>query len=168
MQTYTSANTSINSKQVPAVFKKVNWSSDSINFDLGGGKYDTATEYLDGLGVTNLIYDPYNRSRAHNDRVLAIAINHRPDSCTISNVLNVIMEPDVRTDTLRFAKAVLKSGGSCFITVYEGDKSGVGRVTKGNCYQNNKRLAEYIDEVRNVFGNALIYKGMIIAEKKEA
>ena len=60
LQNYTSANTSINSTKVPAVFRKADFCKGTVNLDMGGGKYDTATEYLEGKGVENLILDPYN------------------------------------------------------------------------------------------------------------
>lgn len=164
MQNYTSANTSINSTKVPAVFRKVPWKG-GVNFDLGGGKFDTATEYLERFGVTNLIYDPYNRSLEHNDDVLAKAFAEEVDTCTISNVLNVISEKDARWLLLRLAREALKLGGCCYITVYEGDRSGMGRVTKKDCWQNNLPLREYLSEVREVFPNAHVINGMIVAVK---
>ena len=70
-QTITSASTSINSAKVPAVFKKVrSWAPGQINVDLGGGRYDTATEYLlREYGAHNLVLDPYNRTEEHNSSV---------------------------------------------------------------------------------------------------
>ena len=67
-QEYTSARSSI--KQVPAGFKIVDkyfgWKPNTLNLDIGGGKYDLMTEALLKKNVTNLVYDPYNRSEHHN------------------------------------------------------------------------------------------------------
>ena len=60
-QEFTSAKTSINKNKVPALFKLAVFKPDTVNLDYGGGKFDTATEYLKKFNVTNLIYDPYNR-----------------------------------------------------------------------------------------------------------
>ena len=166
MQNYTSANTSINSTKVPAVFKKIYWTAGRVNLDLGGGKYDTATDWLEERGVMNLIYDPYNRPKAHNTTVLRYAYDEGVDYVTISNVLNVIDDPNARRMLLQKAWLALKDGHFCFITVYEGDKSGIGRKTKNDCWQNNMRLREYLDEVHEVFGNAHIEDGMIVAYRE--
>ena len=89
VQKITSAKTSINSTRIPAIFKHpaIKWQAGTRNLDWGGGRYDTATEYLKGLGVLNAIYDPYNREAAHNAKVLAEAPY---DSATVSDVLNVV------------------------------------------------------------------------------
>lgn len=89
MQKYTSANTSINATKLPTTFKKFSFVTGTRNFDLGGGRFDNATEYLNRLGVENVIYDPFNRSRKHNEN--AIKKSYRAfDTCTINNVLNVV------------------------------------------------------------------------------
>ena len=167
MQNYTSANTSINSTKVPAVFKKVKWVPGTYNLDLGGGKYDTATEYLNTLKVSNLIIDPYNRSEAYNNMMVdLIDIVGGVDTCTLSNVLNVINDKDARADVLADAWLKLKKGGTLYVTVYEGDKSFIGRRTKSDCWQNNCPLKYYLKEVYDIFDNATIHNGMIIAHKE--
>lgn len=163
-QEYTSAATSINRNKVPAVFSKVDWQSETTNLDIGGGKFDTATEFLSKRNVRNLIYDPYNRVKRHNDYVMSEIDKQKADTVTLSNVLNVIQEKEVRIEVLRNAYNSLKRGGICYITVYEGDKSGVGNpTTKG--YQLNRRLRDYMSEVLEVFTTAEIKRNMIIAEK---
>lgn len=160
MQEYTSANTSINSVKVPALFKKFLWVPNGRNVDIGGGRFETATEYLNKCGVVNLIYDPYNRSEKHNlNVVMELAIN-RADTATISNVLNVIKEKDKRLEVLRNAKRWARM---TLITVYEGNKSGIGKASKKGCWQENRRLADYVPEVQEVFTNVEMKKGMIEA-----
>ena len=163
MQRYKSAGTSINSTRVPALFKKIPWcNSNAIkkNVDLGGGRYDTATKYLAEFGVKNVIYDPFNRDFRHNlNVVMDMAIN-RADTATISNTLNVIRERGKRIELLRCAK---RWAEVVFISVYEGDKTGTGRQTKKGCWQENRKLEDYIPEVFEVFENVRIEKGMIIA-----
>jgi hypothetical protein len=60
---------------------------------------------------------------------------------------------------------MVKENGFVFISVYEGSKTGIGRQTKKDCWQNNKRLAEYLPLVKKVFSNAQIKYNMIIALK---
>ena len=125
-QQYTSAATSINSSKLPALFKLVQFEEGSLNLDIGGGRFDNVAEYLDRVyQATNLVYDPYNRSDEHNRRVLSqVRKNGGADTVTCSNVLNVIAEEDARLSVIRNCKNYLKSGGTAYFTVYEGNISG--------------------------------------------
>ena len=162
-QQYSSSSTSINCAKVPAVFKKVNWIPNTVNFDNGGGKFDTATDYLREFGIDNLIYDKYNRSNAHNNMIENKLSNKLADTSTISNVLNVVAERSVRIEILKNSKNAIKMDGEVYITVYEGDKTGTGKkTTKG--YQLNRKLRDYIEEVSEVFENVTVKNGMIIAK----
>jgi len=145
-QTITSAATSL--RQVPAIFKKVDFSF-GTNLDLGGGKYDEVQAYFDyqEYECQNLVYDPFNRSEEHNQAVLDKAKWEGCDTVTISNVLNVIKDKKHRLELLKLAAQY-----ECpvYITAYEGDKSGVGKeTTKG--YQLNRKLKDYESEIREVF-----------------
>lgn len=153
-QQYSSAATSINSSKLPALFKMVDFEEGSINLDYGGGKFDNVAEYLeDTYGATNLVYDKYNRSAEHNKEVLnQVRKNGGADTVTCSNVLNVIAEESERLAVLRNCKRYLKSGGTCYITVYEGSGSGEGSPTKAG-YQLNRKTKDYEDEIRKVFSN---------------
>lgn len=146
MQVITSANTSINAKKVPAIFRKIRWQPGTRNLDYGGGKYDIATTYLAKLGVDNQIYDPYNRSDEWNRRVRHPKELY--DTCTISNVLNVLDNSRLRQLVLMDAMHLVKRGGTIYITVYSGDKSGVGKLSKTDCWQNNQLLSFYAEELR--------------------
>ena len=163
-QKISSANTSINSSKLPAIFRLVKFEPDTLNLDYGGGKFDNAAEYLAQQNVTNLVYDPYNRSTQHNAEVLQkVRKNGGADTITISNVLNVIAEPEARLTVLRNAKKLVKPGGNVYITVYEGNKSGEGTETKSG-YQLNKSTADYIDEIASVF-STVNRKGKLIIAK---
>ena len=163
-QKISSANTSINSSKLPAIFRLVKFEPDTLNLDYGGGKFDNAAEYLAQQNVTNLVYDPYNRSTQHNAEVLQkVRENGGADTVTISNVLNVIAEPEARLTVLRNAKKLVKPGGNVYITVYEGNKSGEGTETKSG-YQLNKGTADYIDEISSVF-STVNRKGKLIIAK---
>jgi hypothetical protein len=163
MQTYTSEKTSLN--QVAAAFKKIDWRAYSVNLDLGGGKYDLAAGYLIQYNVTNLVYDPYNRTKEHNTRVLVTtALHGGADTVTCNNVLNVIAEKEVRLQVIQQAYDNVKDGGTVYFSVYEGDRSGVGKVTNKG-YQMQQPLRWYLDEVKEMFPDAQIKKGMIVAIK---
>jgi hypothetical protein len=167
-QSIGSAGTSLN--QVAAVFKKDYLKSGSVNLDLGGGKYDTGTEFLKEKGVTNLVYDPFNRTEKYNNNIINYLKNNRVDTVTNNNVLNVIKEPEVRMDVIRQTAKALKENGTAYFQIYEGDKSGQGRISKikkgiAESWQNNLPTQNYIDEVKNYYKN-VTRKGNIIIAKK--
>ena len=144
--------------QIAAGFKKVNWNGITSNFDLGGGKYNKSTNWLKKhRGVINFVYDPYNRSQEYND--FTYTSSKLSESTTIFNVLNVIPTRKERKEILEFAKR--ENTKYIFITVYEGDKSGCGNFTRDG-WQNNKRLKDYLPEVKKIYSQAYIAKNMII------
>ena len=150
-QEFTSENTSINSKKVPAVFKMVHFEPGTVNCDFGGGKFNTAAEYLEQYDVVNLVYNPYNRSSEHNREVIRLIREHGgADTATCSNVLNVIKEPEVRLNVLKNISKLVKAGGTIYITVYEGKGNNEGTPTKSG-YQLNRKTADYLEEIQEVF-----------------
>lgn len=165
-QEYSSADTSINSGKLPAVFNMINFKSGSINLDYGGGKFDNAAAYLaEKYDATNLVYDPYNRTAKHNSEVIKeIRANDGADTATCSNVLNVIQEESARIKVLENIKKLVKPSGEVYITVYEGNGSGQGKVTQNNkSYQLNKKTADYLEEIQSVFPDATRKGKLIIA-----
>ena len=164
-QEISSANTSINSSKLPAIFKMVKFNPNTINLDYGGGRFDNVAEYLKDYDVINLVYDPYNRSNKHNSDVInELKKNSGADSATISNVLNVIKEPNARQVVLRNVYSLLKSGAPVYITVYEGTGTGEEKETKSG-YQLNRKTQEYLDEIKKVFPKAQ-RKGKLIQATK--
>ena len=166
-----SPDTSLN--QVAGGFKKVKWKSGTVNLDMGGGKYDKASDWLrKNHDVMNYVYDPYNRSNDHNRDSW---INTKDAlTTTIFNVLNVIPESKDRIALLKKAKR--KGTKHIYITVYAGKYGdGKGRkTTKG--WQNNMKLKEYLPEIKKVYSKVYskmyskvysstkISKGMIVID----
>lgn len=143
MQNYTSKQTSINSKKAPAVYsmgRAIEAMTDKRVLDVGGGRFDTAQEAARSYGATVSIYDPYNRSEEHNREVIAGAY----DVAIISNVLNVIDSTAARGDVVQLAGS---KADTVLITVYEGDRSGTGRQTAADSWQENRAIADYIEEI---------------------
>jgi hypothetical protein len=167
-QKYTSKSTSINCNNLPRLFTAASelklFIPDSINLDIGGGKFDNVHDFLiNKYNTTNLVYDPYNRSKEHNKYVMQ-AVKKGITSITISNVLNVIYEDERKRHTLSLAKNLLSQGGICMITVYEGDRSSMGRKTGADQWQENKKTKEYTNLVSEYFKDVHIKKGIIIAK----
>lgn len=164
-QEYTSAKTSI--KQVPAGFKIVDkyfgWKSGTLNLDIGGGKYNLFTDALREKGVTNVVFDPYNRTPEHNQQALMICESLPPDTVTIFNVLNVIKEYEMQIEVLNLALRFVKNGGNVYIrSVYKNPKGKSG-VTKSGTFQHYKTQREYLEIVKVVFSNAKLEHGLIHA-----
>ena len=163
-QKYTSARTSINSAKLPAIFHLVHFEPNTVNLDYGGGRFDNATEYLETIQVENNIYDPFNRTQEHNSEALRRVRQHGgADTATLSNVLNVIAEPNIRKQVLKNIHKLLKPSGTLYITVYEGSGDGIGKETSAG-YQLNRKTADYMDEVEDVFSDVQRKGKLIIAK----
>lgn len=142
-QTYTSKQTSINSKKAPAIYgmkKAIETMTGKRVIDIGGGRFDTAQEAARKYSAMVSIYDPYNRSEAHNREVIGGAY----EIAVISNVLNVIDSEAARRDVIQLAGS---KADTILITVYEGDKSGKGRQTAADSWQENRATEDYIEEI---------------------
>lgn len=153
-QEYDSAATSINSNKLPAIYKMVSFNEGDVVVDFGGGKFDNAVEYIRDKGATLCVYDPYNRSAEHNREVLRILReNGGADAAVNSNVLNVIKEPEARKNVLENIARITKPGAPIYITVYEGRGDGQEGPTKSG-YQLNRKTADYLEEIQEVFPDA--------------
>ena len=70
-----------------------------------------------------------------------------------SNVFNVIKEKEVIYDLYKMIRSFEVP---YFITVYEGDKSWVGRETKKDCYQRNETIDAYVfNYLDNVYNKVI-------------
>lgn len=153
-QEYTSENTSINKTKLPAVYNLIKLKPGSLVVDFGVGKWDTAVEHFAKEDITILVYDPYNRSAEHNKEVLRILReNGGADAAVNSNVLNVIKEPEARKNVLENIARITKPGAPIYITVYEGKGDGQEGPTKSG-YQLNRKTADYLEEIQEVFPDA--------------
>lgn len=175
-QTYSSAATSINSVKLPAVYTRVSdsayqWADKLL--DYGCGRYvdhliKYATEHSNTPEDEDYSYcawygyDRFNRAAAANVEALAdFAESEKPFMRRMvfcSNVLNVIDSDDVVKGIAGFLTACAISGAAVMVTVYEGDKSGIGRATKADCYQRNEKIAEYLKYFDKSF---MVKKGVI-------
>ena len=144
-QKFTSANTSINKTKAPAIYnmkKAIELMTNKSIIDVGGGKYDTAIEKAKEYNAAVSIYDAYNRSNEHNNKVLS----NNYDIAVISNVLNVISEKEER---LAVVKLSLSKAPIVLITVYEGDGSGIGKQTGSDSWQENRKTVDYMEELKS-------------------
>lgn len=166
-QTYTSSATSINSTKLPAVYRKANLTAPVV-FDYGCGKYtDHIKDYLRKTSGTVLLpFDPFNQPTEVNNEssryVMSCMQQMLPVDVVCSNVLNVIDDDDTIAEIAgQIERIVSHTNGTGYITVYEGNRSGVGRQTGTDQYQRNEPLRSYL----KYFRNARVYKGMIVVER---
>ena len=178
-QNYTSAATSINSTKLPAIYNKLTdeaylWASSYLDF--GCGRYtqhiadhvatkayevaQKAREHRDHMGIWHG-YDAYNRTEEENEFELEA---FREESeffnqiVVCSNVLNVIDSEEVIAWIAARLMTWADAGAAVMVTVYEGDKTGIGRVTKADCYQRNEKIVSYLKYFDK---NFTIKKGVI-------
>lgn len=149
MQKYTSAETSINSSQLPKIYRLA---KDEIKgkavIDYGCGKFFDS--YVGKVDAELHGYDPYHRP----DKAV---LGKHFDVALCSNVLNVIAEEEERRNVL---ESLRELADESLITVYEGDGSGIGRETKKDCYQLNRKTGDYKQELDNVFDDTKL-KGKV-------
>jgi hypothetical protein len=167
-QQISSADTSINRNKLPATFGSltdkgiIEWEEGTKNADIGGGSFDNGTEKLATLGVANFIYDPFNRGEVHNKRVVEEIRDGQSDTATVNNVLNVIQEEDSRGLVIRQAANAIKPEGKAYFLIHEGNRDGVGKTTtKG--WQNHKKAADYVPEIKEFFGKVIKKSNLLIA-----
>ena len=163
MQKYSSSNTSINSTKLPAVYNRATFTAKLV-MDYGSGKYTAhIDEYIRNLHKVYLPYDPFNQPEDINRYSVTMVINamhiRYPLDVVCSNVLNVIDDDDtVRKIARHIEEIVTTTGGTGYVTVYEGNRSGIGRQTGVDQYQRNEPLRNYL----KYFRNARIHHGMIV------
>lgn len=167
-QEFDSADTSINSSKLPAVYKLISIPEGTVGVDFGGGRFNNAVEYIRDLGATLCVYDPYNRTAQHNREMLkTLKANGGADWAVNSNVLNVIKEPEARQSVLKNISKITKSGATIYITVYEGRRDAKEGPTKSG-YQLNRKTQDYLEEIQEVFPDAKRKGKLIIAHNVQS
>lgn len=150
-QKHTSARTCRH--QIPALHKALvranTWTPWDTNADIGGGKYELASDFLEDVEVGNIVYDPFNRSPNHNAVALQ-AILAGTTTATVTNVLNVIAEAGNRRGVIELAARAVAPNRVAYFDVHEGDRTGIGHQTRDG-WQENRRLATYIPEIERYF-----------------
>ena len=167
-QKISSADTSINSSKPANAFTKLltkdAFKKGSKNLDIGGGRFDNVNTLLqEKAGATNIVYDPFNRTKAHNAEAVKKMAGGKSDTVTINNTLNVIEDTPNQIRVLEQAKDAVKKNGKVYISVYEGDRTGVGRPTSKG-WQRNEKVEDYLETVKQVFPEARIENKIIVID----
>ena len=168
IQKYTSANTSINNVKLPTAFTKIRPFGHVC--DYGCGKYiDHIREYCRDAGALSYCpIDPYNQSADTNQSTITMGRCHGYDTIYCCNVLNVIDDISTIEFIVDLMCSWLTDRGRIIIQIYEGNKSGVGRCTKKDCYQRNEKRDEYMKYMpkSDKYEVYTKYTNMIIIERK--
>ena len=151
MQTISSASTSISTiNKIYKLLPEMGYEKETIILDFGCGKYNKNKEEAEKYGYKWFGYDPYNRSEEENNLTSKLMKLVKPHIIVCSNVLNVLVEMNVMQDVLSQIYDYAAEDTDIYITIYEGDKSGVGKVTtKG--YQRNQKANDYKDYICEFF-----------------
>ena len=137
MQTITSAKTSI--ATVNKVYKDLENGNGKVIVDWGCGSYNHNKDLAESKGWKWFGYDPYNRSMSENAETLKYLAFNKADLVICSNVLNVINDDEVMNSLI---KELNDYGKMIKFTIYEGDGSGIPKVTSKG-YQRNAKAKTY-------------------------
>ena len=162
--------TSLN--QVPALVKYLdskNLLAGSTILDIGAGRWNKTREFMKARSISYHPYDPYCLPEDVNQEFIKLKLTKRSrPKIIVSNVLCVIPEQH-RRNFLDFVRktAIEKSSQALFnldiyFSIYEGDKSGVGKLTSKNTWQNNMLTEKYLPEIGEYFSNVELIKKNII------
>jgi hypothetical protein len=164
-QKISSAGTSISSiNKIYKLLPQLGYEKETIILDYGCGKYNKNKEEAEKHGYRWFGYDPYNRSEEENNLTSKLMKLVKPHVIVCSNVCNVIQEDSALMNVLNQIYNYASEDTDIYITIYEGDKSGVGKVTtKG--YQRNEKVSSYKDYICEFF-DILEVKGNIIKCRK--
>lgn len=157
-QTLSSAATSINDR-LPAIIglmnrRGVDWTGADV-LDYGCGRFPGhVVKYAMDHGARGVkSYDKYNGvNRLTGRPALAASI------VLLSNVLNVINSAAARASVLRdcYRSLYATPGAAVYVTVYEGDGTGVGKQTGSDSWQENRKTSAYVDEIRDALPGAVV------------
>lgn len=164
-QKYSSAGTSISTiNKIYKLLPQLGYKKETIILDYGCGRFDNNKEEAEKHGYRWFGYDPYNRSEMDNELTLKLMKLVKPHVIVCSNVCNVIAEDSALMNVLNQIHNYACEDTDVYITIYEGDKSGVGKVTtKG--YQRNQKVNQYKDYICEFFDIKEV-KGNIIKCRK--
>lgn len=137
---YTSKNTSVNAKRIPKGFSLLYPYGNVL--DYGCGKYTKhVQEFCEEKGATYYRYDKYNIPEIEN--LVSLGRSSYYNTIYCNNVLNVIYDSYLIIEIIENIVDVLAENGTAIFTIYEGDKSGIGKESKPDCWQRNEKTKDY-------------------------
>jgi hypothetical protein len=159
----TSKNTSLN--QIPAGYKKskkYHHLDNSVVFDYGCGKYVEKVQAWAKDNINSVVvgYDPYNRTTSDNLKALIDAQDCNVIVC--NNVLNVLTDDKIDFVIRDIAALAIRNNiKKVYVTVYQGNRSGKGKISKKDCWQRNEKIVDHVERLKRVFDNVSASNGII-------
>ena len=178
----TSKMTSINTTKMPVIYKKIPFhrlqTEGKKLLDFGCGRPQTQNlirEHLSKYGIEYVPYDPYWCTEEQNIYAMSCIENHLISYFVSANVLNVLQDEQLN-DTIKninewgFRKEKVKTNLGdiekvfhldciTFVSVYEGNKSGIGKQSKKDCWQRNESVFQYAYKFNSYMENKYGFKG---------
>ena len=145
------------------------WISGGINAAIGGGASQEATNILlNRHGVTNVVYDPANRSPEHNEEAAKLIRGGQADTATVASVMNSGVSDDVRAHAIELAADAIKPNGSAYFWVTEHAANRYAESYRGFVNQVKKNFGEVITNESTAYkdGERIgSYDRLIVARK---
>lgn len=163
-QSYSSAKTSINT--ISKIYTQYPFKTNTTILDYGCGKYNTSIDFMATKQCKVLPFDKYNRTENENLLTKDFCLHNHLDYIVCSNVLNVILEDEIIEEILQNIYNFADEETIVLISIYEGDKSGIGKVTSKG-YQKNLRYKEYYKFIEKYFTFS-IKKQIFICQKRNS
>lgn len=168
MQAITSKNTALN--QVASTFKAFNF-DDCLILDYGCGK-GLSKEFCEKTynNCQVFLYDPFHGFDETNAFLKGCTKSDK-NIITCNNVLNVLQNDTLKSVIADITSYAINYSFDIIFKIYEGDRSGIGRISKKDCYQRNEKTENYISLVTEMFNTVsnsyyIIRKGQYIICKK--
>ena len=142
MQNIASKNTALN--QVASTFKAFNF-DDCLVLDYGCGK-GMSKEFCEKTynNCKVFLYDPFHNFDELDSFLRQCKEAKKKNIITCNNVLNVLQNDALRSV---ISDVVINAYYYCtdiIFKIYEGNRSGIGRVTKYDCFQRNEKTEIYV------------------------
>ena len=168
MQKYTSKMTSQNFGKPNAAYKYMP-SNTKFLFDYGCGRYKNNEEFCKNKGIKWFGYDPYWKDDNQNEEILDYVNNYysKFDCIVCSNVLNVIDDLETIYNILIFLSNIGHSKTTYIFSCYSGNKSGIGKITKRDCWQRNEKIKIWEERLKEYFKIDFIKNDIIVCSKKD-
>lgn len=144
MQNYTSKNTSVNGRcnKLPRLYNTITFPKGGRVVDYGCGNITTL---LENKAIADECiwygYDKYWGDEERNNDTLR-ELNNHVELSVCCNVLNVIDDDE---EIKNIIETLINNSDETIIQIYEGNGSGVGKVTKEDQYQRNCKVEWYKD-----------------------
>lgn len=167
MQNITSKNTALN--QVASTFKAFNFDN-CLVLDYGCGK-GMSKEFCEKTynNCKVFLYDPYHGFDETNNFFESCSQNTK-NIITCNNVLNVLQDDILKSVITHIAMLADYYLTDVIFKIYEGNKTGNGKITKNDCYQRNEKTENYVTLIDTIVNNGCHYdvkrKGQYIICKR--